>query len=51
LQQSESIINKLKEANVPNRFIIKSGGGHGWPNDDVEEKNFIDWFDKYLKVN
>lgn len=49
LQQSESIIKKLKEANVPNNFIIKNGGGHGWKNRDVEEKNFVDWFDKYLK--
>ncbi len=49
LQQSETIIKKLKEANVPNDFIIKNGGGHGWKNRDVEEKNFVDWFDKYLK--
>jgi acetyl esterase/lipase len=49
LQQSETIIKKLKEANVPNNFIIKNGGGHGWKNREVEEKNFVDWFDKYLK--
>jgi acetyl esterase/lipase len=49
IQQSETIIKKLKEANVPSEFIIKSGGAHGWKNRDVEEKNFVDWFDKYLK--
>ena len=49
LQQSETIIKKLKEANVPSDLIIKSGGGHGWKNRDVEEKNLVDWFDKYLK--
>lgn len=49
LQQSETIIKKLKEANVPNNFIIKNGGGHGWKNREVEEKNFVEWFDKYLK--
>ncbi|MGB4846224.1 MAG: alpha/beta hydrolase [Ferruginibacter sp.] len=48
-QQSESIIEKFKEAKVPNKFIIKEGGSHGWQNREVEEKNFIDWFDKYLK--
>ncbi len=48
-QQSESIIAKFKEAKVPFNLIIKEGGGHGWRNRDVEEKNFIDWFDKYLK--
>ena len=49
LQQSETIIQKLKEAHVPNNFIIKNGGGHGWGKREVEEKNFVDWFDKYLK--
>ena len=48
-QQSESIIEKFKEAKVICRLIIKEGGGHGWRNREVEEKNFVDWFDKYLK--
>jgi len=38
LQQSESIINKLKEANVPQQLIIKSGGGHGWKNRKKKKK-------------
>ncbi len=49
LQQSESIIQKLEEAKVPNKLIIKKGGSHGWRNSEVEQKNFLDWFDKYLK--
>jgi acetyl esterase/lipase len=48
-QQSESIIAKYKEAKVPCNLILKEGGGHGWRNREVEEKNFVDWFDKYLK--
>ena len=48
-QQAESIIAKFKEANVTCNLIIKEGGGHGWRNREVEEKNFVDWFDKYLK--
>ncbi len=48
-QQSESIIAKFIEAGVANKFLIKEGGGHGWRNREVEEKNFVDWFDKYLK--
>ncbi len=47
-QQSESIIEKFKEAKVINKFIIKEGGSHGWQNREVEEKNFVEWFDKYL---
>jgi len=49
LQQSETILARLKEANVPTNLIIKNGGGHGWRNRETEEKNFVDWFDKYLK--
>lgn len=49
IQQSESMIEKLKQAKVPCDFIIRDGGGHGWRNRDTEEKNFVDWFDKYLK--
>lgn len=48
-QQSESIIEKFKEVNVPNSFIIKEGGGHGWKDMETEEKIFVDWFNKYLK--
>ncbi|MFZ1306862.1 MAG: alpha/beta hydrolase [Ferruginibacter sp.] len=48
-QQAESIIAKFKEANVPCELIIKEGGGHGWKDMQAEEKNFISWFDKYLK--
>lgn len=49
MQQSETIIAKFKEAKVTCNFIIKDGGSHGWRNREVEEKNFVDWFDKYLK--
>lgn len=48
-QQSESIIEKFNEVKVPCQLIIKEGGAHGWPKREVEEKNFLDWFDKYLK--
>lgn len=48
-QQSETIIAKFTEAKVANKLIIKEGGGHGWRNREVEEKTFVDWFDKYLK--
>lgn len=48
-QQSESIIEKFKDAKVPNQLIIKEGGSHGWRNREVEEKNFVDWFDRHLK--
>jgi acetyl esterase/lipase len=49
MQQSESMIARLKEAKVPCEFIVKENAGHGWRNVDEEEKHFIAWFDKYLK--
>lgn len=48
-QQSESIIAKFKEVNVPNDLIIKPGGGHGWKDMETEQRHFLDWFNKYLK--
>lgn len=48
-QQSESIIEKFKEANVPAKLIIKQGGAHGWMNKEADEKDFVVWFDKYLR--
>jgi len=48
-QQSESIIAKFKEVKVTCDLLIKEGGGHGWKDIDVEEKKFVEWFDKYLK--
>ena len=48
-QQSESIIARFKEAKVTCSLIIKEGGGHGWRNREVEEMNFLNWFDTHLK--
>lgn len=49
LQQSELLISKLKQVNVPCELRIKKGGGHGWDNETEEMNAFADWFDKYLK--
>ncbi len=49
LQQSVTFIDKLKEAGVPNNFIIKKGVGHNANDMQPEMKQFVDWFDKYLK--
>ncbi len=49
LQQSQTLVQKLKSAGVPHELIIKPGAGHGWRNAEAEEKRFLAWFDKYLK--
>ncbi len=49
LQQSQTIIKKLKDAGIKNELIIKPGGKHGWPNDKSEEDKIVKWFDENLK--
>ena|GEM_PF-240044 len=49
IQQSIAFIEKLKEAGVPHNFIIKKGGGHNANDMQPDMKQFVDWFDKYLK--
>jgi acetyl esterase/lipase len=49
LQQSESIIAKLKEAGVPCRLVIKAGEAHGWKDWHDDMRTITDWFDEYLK--
>jgi hypothetical protein len=34
---------------VINWFIIKKDAGHGWNTQDAETKEFVKWFDKYLR--
>lgn len=49
LQQSKSFVDKLNEAGVINKLIIKKGGDHN-PMDMMPELyQFVDWFEKYLK--
>jgi acetyl esterase/lipase len=48
LQQSQLIIEKLKEENVPCELIVKAGGAHGWPDIAADVPKFADWFDKHL---
>ncbi len=50
LQQSEIIVEKLKEAGVPAELVVKKGAGHGvWPTILADLKTIADWFDKYLQ--
>ena len=49
LYQSQKMIEKLKEVNVPCELIIKPGADHGFWNDiSVYTTIFADWFDKHL---
>jgi acetyl esterase/lipase len=49
IQQSEEMVEKLKEAKVPVELIVKKGAGHGWAGFGDELTACGDWFDKYLQ--
>jgi len=49
LQQSESMLAKLKEGGVPAELIVRKDAGHGWPTLLADLEKCADWFDKYLK--
>jgi acetyl esterase/lipase len=49
LQQSESIVERLKAAGVEAKLVVKSGAGHGWPTIVQDITTFADWFDGHLK--
>jgi len=51
IQQSKTMIARLKQEGVNARLIIKPGGGHGWPGIDRDMPKIADWFDKYLLRN
>jgi acetyl esterase/lipase len=48
IQQSQIMIEKLRENGVPCELIVHEGGGHGWSGVDKEVVKIADWFDKYM---
>jgi len=50
LQQAESMIEKLKGANVPCELVIKKSQAHGWPTMGEDMKLLDDWSDKHLET-
>ena len=49
LQQSEQLVEKLKENGTPVEFHIKPGGGHPWLTIAEEVGMMAEWFDGQLK--
>ncbi|MFY0630666.1 MAG: prolyl oligopeptidase family serine peptidase [Flavobacteriaceae bacterium] len=50
LQQSQILKKNFDKVGVPLTLIIKPGADHGWENMNEDRKEFVKWFDKYLKV-
>ena len=49
LQQSQRMVARLKEVNVPAKLIVKKGCGHFWITILKDTETLADWFDQYLK--
>ena len=50
LQQSEEIVQRLKEVGVPVKLVVRKDGAHPWPDFwQHDGPALADWFDEYLK--
>jgi dipeptidyl aminopeptidase/acylaminoacyl peptidase len=43
------MMERLKQAGVPARLVVKPGAGHGWPQWHDDMRTIADWFDEHLK--
>ena len=51
LQQSKILQKSYDSIGVPLKLIVKPGASHGWPNMNEDRKEFVKWFDKFLKTD
>ena len=49
VQQSRRLIERLNEANVPARLVVREGVGHAYPGWEADAALFADWFDAHLR--
>jgi acetyl esterase/lipase len=49
LQQSRRLIDRLNEANVPARLVVRQGMGHAWPGWEADSALIAEWFDAHLR--
>ncbi len=50
LQQSHLLQQKMQAAKVPFELKVKPGAGHGWSDLLNDERDFLPFFDRHLKV-
>lgn len=49
IQQSESFVEKAREAGAVARLVVRPGRAHGWLDMLQDVKLFADWFDEHLR--
>jgi dipeptidyl aminopeptidase/acylaminoacyl peptidase len=50
LQQSRRLIERLNEAKVPSRLVVREGKGHAWAGWEADSALIAEWFDGHLRV-
>ncbi len=48
IQQSQLIVERLQQAGVQAKLVVREGGAHGWPNISEHIPMLVDWFDSHL---
>jgi acetyl esterase/lipase len=48
VQQSRRLADRLREANVPARLVVREGKGHAWPGWEADSALIAEWFDAHL---
>lgn len=48
LQQSRRLMDRLNEAGVTARLVVREGKGHAWPGWESDAALIADWFDTHL---
>jgi dipeptidyl aminopeptidase/acylaminoacyl peptidase len=49
VQQSRRLIERLHDANVPTRLVVRDGVGHAYPGWEADAALIADWFDTHLR--
>ncbi len=49
LQQSRRLTDRLKEANVAARLVVREGRAHAWPGWEEDSALIAEWFDLHLR--
>jgi acetyl esterase/lipase len=50
VQQSRRLIERLTDANVPARLVVREGVGHAYPGWEADAELIADWFDAHLRA-
>jgi dipeptidyl aminopeptidase/acylaminoacyl peptidase len=49
VEQSRSLIERLRGVNVPARLVVREGVGHAYRGWEADTRLIADWFDEYLR--